>query len=90
MVPTIVAFPGKEKVFEAPKVSEGALDKEGDSEMHEESKIATNTEPEKNAEGHEEDRVQAEFERQTGDFLDDIVEDLRNKNAHVIDNKAMK
>ena len=33
----------------------------------------------------EEDRVQTEFEQRIEELLPDIVEDLRHKNAHMID-----
>ena len=36
------------------------------------------------------DRVQADFERRVEPLMADIVNDLRHKNAHVIDAKAMK
>ena len=50
--------------------------------MQEETKVA----PPQN----QEDQVQANFERQTSQLLPEIVDDLRHKNAHVIDAKAMK
>lgn len=53
--------------------------------MAEESKVIPS-----DADLSAEDRVQASFERRVGEVLPDIINDLRHKNAHMIDKKAMK
>ena len=85
MVPNIIAYPGNSKVFNVPPQQAHGADEEMNDE--EESKVI-NTDSESTK--WIDDRIQADFETQASGYLPEIVSDLRNKSAHMIDARAMK